>query len=358
MSQEQIDEVKKYLKIKDFYELLGVPKDANQEQIKKAYKKLALKFHPDKNKAEGSKEVFKKIAQAYDCLTNPDKRAVYDRYGDEEPEQHYHHYRQQFHEDISAENLFEKLFGNRNPFFQFDQASFRATGPGGAQVFYTSFGGNPMNGGMPTIFEIFNQMGQQQQRRNVQGFRQSQRNSHRDSHVSEESSEDFAHQQQQGQQQNEQNKQSQQQNKNKLFSLLQLLPLFLLFFSIFFNNLASQSPLYSMEYSKSYDLKRETKLLHINYYVAQAFVDKMRAEPTWLKEIERQIESETVQKLKEQCFQYEQTRKQLTVQLQAARSDNDKTYYNNKLNSLKNTSCSQLDKFRKDYHIDLEAVFS
>jgi len=55
------EEVKRYMKIKDFYELLGVSKTAKEDEIKKAYRKLALKFHPDKNKAEGSKEVFKKI---------------------------------------------------------------------------------------------------------------------------------------------------------------------------------------------------------------------------------------------------------------------------------------------------------
>lgn len=74
------------MKIKDFYEVLGVSKSATDEEIKKAYKKLALKYHPDKNKKLGSKEVFKKVAQAYDCLSNKEKRQTYDKYGNEAPE--------------------------------------------------------------------------------------------------------------------------------------------------------------------------------------------------------------------------------------------------------------------------------
>lgn len=51
------------LRKKDFYEILGVSKNATDDEMKKAYRKLALKFHPDKNRNEGAQEVFKKIAQ-------------------------------------------------------------------------------------------------------------------------------------------------------------------------------------------------------------------------------------------------------------------------------------------------------
>jgi molecular chaperone DnaJ len=68
----------------DYYQLLGVPRDADLEQIKKAYRKLALQHHPDRN--EGSSEAeerFKEITQAYEVLRDSEKRALYDRYGEQ-----------------------------------------------------------------------------------------------------------------------------------------------------------------------------------------------------------------------------------------------------------------------------------
>jgi molecular chaperone DnaJ len=67
---------------RDFYEILGVPKDASEDQIKSAYKKLAIKFHPDKNPGDKSaEEKFKEAAEAYDVLRDGEKRAQYDRFG-------------------------------------------------------------------------------------------------------------------------------------------------------------------------------------------------------------------------------------------------------------------------------------
>ena len=67
---------------RDYYEVLGVEKSANADEIKKAYRKAAIKYHPDKNPGDKeAEEKFKEAAEAYDVLSNPDKRARYDQFG-------------------------------------------------------------------------------------------------------------------------------------------------------------------------------------------------------------------------------------------------------------------------------------
>ena len=67
---------------RDYYEVLEVTKTATAEEIKKAYRKKAIQFHPDKNPGDKTaEEKFKEAAEAYDVLSNPDKRARYDQFG-------------------------------------------------------------------------------------------------------------------------------------------------------------------------------------------------------------------------------------------------------------------------------------
>jgi molecular chaperone DnaJ len=67
---------------RDYYEILGISKNADEAEIKKAYRKMALKYHPDKNQGDSeAEEKFKEAAEAYEVLSNSEKRAQYDRYG-------------------------------------------------------------------------------------------------------------------------------------------------------------------------------------------------------------------------------------------------------------------------------------
>ncbi len=66
---------------KDYYEILGVSRNATKEEIKKAYRELALKYHPDRNKSPDAEEKFKEISEAYAVLSDDEKRAQYDRWG-------------------------------------------------------------------------------------------------------------------------------------------------------------------------------------------------------------------------------------------------------------------------------------
>ena len=113
----------------DYYKILGVKKEATEAEIKKAYRKLALKWHPDKNpnNREEAEEKFKKINEAYSVLSDKDKRRQYDRGGD-------------FSFDFgsfNANDIFKDFFGDKDPFADF----FGGDDFGGGFNFGGSFGG-------------------------------------------------------------------------------------------------------------------------------------------------------------------------------------------------------------------------
>ncbi len=102
---------------RDYYEVLGINRNANESEIKKAYRKLAMKYHPDVNKGVGAEEKFKEINEANEVLSDPDKRARYDRFG---------------HDGVNGQG-----------------------GPGGFGGFEDIFGQGGFGGGFGSIFEEF-----------------------------------------------------------------------------------------------------------------------------------------------------------------------------------------------------------
>ncbi|ETL81249.1 hypothetical protein L917_18389 [Phytophthora nicotianae] len=111
---EQLQMVRKIKACKNHYEVLSVQQTATDNEVKKAYRKLALKLHPDKNSAPGAEDAFKAVGKAFAVLSDPDKRAHYDRYGDDAPvqQQQQHHGRRYAQEDdITPEEIFNMFFG-------------------------------------------------------------------------------------------------------------------------------------------------------------------------------------------------------------------------------------------------------
>jgi DnaJ family protein B protein 12 len=178
------------------YRVLGIDPKATENEIKKAYRKTAIKVHPDKNSAPQSDEAFKAVGLAYATLSDPQKRTIYDRYGEEDPDNRGGgmggmrrgpggmHFRPG--QEVNPEDIFNMFFGGGGGMNR---------GPGGVH-FSTNFGGMP------------------------RGFRQQQ--------------------QRRGQQQHQQ--QQQEPEAPGLAGLIQLLPFLIIMLLSFFNMNSDMSP--------------------------------------------------------------------------------------------------------------------
>ncbi|MCX8195153.1 MAG: molecular chaperone DnaJ [Candidatus Micrarchaeota archaeon] len=117
---------------RDYYEILGVRRNATKEEIKNAYRELALKYHPDRNKSPDAEEKFKEISEAYAVLSDDEKRAAYDQFGHAGFDQRYSQ------EDIFRGVNFEDLFR---------EFGFGFGSPAIDDLFFSSFFGSPLRGG-------------------------------------------------------------------------------------------------------------------------------------------------------------------------------------------------------------------
>jgi molecular chaperone DnaJ len=122
---------------RDYYEVLGLQKNASKEEIKNTYRKLALQYHPDRNKEPTAEERFKEISEAYAVLSDDEKRKRYDMYGHVGAEEAFRGSEANFEEifrDIGFggfRDIFDQIFGRRGGFFGDDLFSFGFGGGGG-----------------------------------------------------------------------------------------------------------------------------------------------------------------------------------------------------------------------------------
>ncbi|XP_011404761.1 PREDICTED: dnaJ homolog subfamily B member 4-like [Amphimedon queenslandica] len=128
---------------KDYYNVLGVQRGASEDDIKKAYRKMALKYHPDKNQSPDAESKFKDIAEAYEILSDPEKKKIYDQFGEEGLKG-----RgpagggfSGFSGNVDPHEIFRSFFGGQDPF---------GGSAGGNTFFFSS--GNPKGGSGGRIF--------------------------------------------------------------------------------------------------------------------------------------------------------------------------------------------------------------
>eukprot|EP00300_Choanocystis_sp_HF-7_P037328 c53420_g1_i1.p1 GENE.c53420_g1_i1~~c53420_g1_i1.p1 ORF type:complete len:356 (+),score=67.05 c53420_g1_i1:53-1120(+) len=158
---------------RDLYDILAVSKDATETDIKKAYKKQALKYHPDRSKEPNATEMFKQVAEAYEILSDPEKRQIYDQYGEaalkggipqsQDGSVPFHFRAQGFQDPFE---IFQQFFGENMPEGVHVQRHSR--GPRGTTVHTTSGSGweptgshgfSTFNAGPRSIFDMMGDMG-------------------------------------------------------------------------------------------------------------------------------------------------------------------------------------------------------
>ncbi|XP_065183135.1 dnaJ homolog subfamily B member 12-like [Sycon ciliatum] len=260
-TQAQVNDVKRILRAKDYYDVLSVSKDASETELKKAYRKLALQFHPDKNKAPGADEAFKTIGTAFAVLRDTDKRRRYDQFGPEaargdraQNQGHYQHF--QAGDDVTAEELFNMFFG----------------------------GGYP-NGNVRV----------HRRRHRGSGHRQDD-----DDHVHNTFFRQHHH-----------HHQHNGDGGNELFRVLPLLSIFVMYLLFAISNNLSSQP-YSLYFSDDHQVRRQTSTVapeNVPYFVAQSFAEEYGNDPTKLRSVERQVVQDYLETLRSRCVNEQNQRR-------------------------------------------------
>ncbi|GAB0094482.1 dnaJ homolog subfamily B member 12 [Sergentomyia squamirostris] len=248
-TSDQLEAVKKIKKCKDYYEVLGVTKEATDSEIKKAYKKLALQLHPDKNKAPGSVEAFKAVGNAAAILTDAEKRKSYDLYGEQPTSGRADHthsysgfqfngYSRGFDSEYTPEEIFSMFFG----------------------------------GGFPSQQNVY--------------MRQRRYQRHND------------------------NQHAQRENQSSYAALVNLLPILLLIMLSMMSSFFISDPIYSLQPNQKYSVMRKTANWKVPYYVKDNFHSEYQGS---VSRLEVAVEEEYFQHLKHKCFRERQYKESMLL---------------------------------------------
>ncbi|KAL1210221.1 Chaperone protein dnaJ 49 [Cardamine amara subsp. amara] len=133
-TEESMELVRNIKRNSDYYAILGLEKNCSVEEIRKAYRKLSLKVHPDKNKAPGSEEAFKKVSKAFTCLSDGNSRSRYDNVGfvdefdhhiqrqNRRPRRRYNTRNDFFDDEFDPDEIFRAFFGQQRDMFRASRA--------------------------------------------------------------------------------------------------------------------------------------------------------------------------------------------------------------------------------------------
>ncbi|XP_064314932.1 dnaJ homolog subfamily C member 18 isoform X2 [Phalacrocorax carbo] len=249
---EQLDGVRRIKRCRNYYEILGVERDASEEDLKKAYRKLALKFHPDKNRAPGATEAFKAIGNAFAVLSNPEKRLRYDEFGSDQEHvstgqaRHYNYYTE-FEADITPEEIFNVFFGGHFP-----------TG-------------------------------------NIHMFS----NVARDAHY-------YPRRQRNERAWTQEQEEEENRPQNSYSAFIQLMPVFIIIIVSVVTQLMATNPPYSLFYKSSigHVISRETENLQVPYYVDKNF--ERNYQGAELQELEKTVEKDYIDYIQTSCWKEKQ----------------------------------------------------
>lgn len=318
-TEEQVKIVKHVLASKEggrgaHYRILGIQQNATEAEIKKAYRKLALKLHPDKNGAPHADEAFKAVGLAYATLSDSQKRTIYDRYGDEDPDNRgggganmARHFRRGGGREPSPEEIFNMFFGGGMP----GGGGGVRRGPGGFHVHTNGFG----FGGTPQ-----------------QAFRGGRRQGGG------------------GGEQREQNQQA-----VGLGQLFQLLPLLLIMILSFFNfndsgslggssSMPGNNKYYSLVPKHPFTNPLQTKLTGVKdipYYVTDKFLRTYYRDRYQLSQVERMVEGAYEEYLVEECTSQQKYQTQLQKE---ARKNKEDTRLQNRAQNFELSRCQELEE--------------